>query len=153
MEIHADVVEFLPQHLIMPGLSSTEQATKAAKELIQVLNPPVPQTPFTIGKSQLYVIDILEKLFITMQTDKTHTKVVPREVPTIAPLRAPITVPPPGVATTVTLKRLMTPRAPMITQEDPIEYSRKISTVENKNQHQLKHRYQTRITQLSQEIN
>ena len=50
---HADVVEFLPQHLIMPGLSAIEQVTKAVKELIHVINNPGPQTPFTIGESQL----------------------------------------------------------------------------------------------------
>ena len=33
-ERHADVVEILPQHLVMPGLSKIEQATKSAKDLI-----------------------------------------------------------------------------------------------------------------------
>ena len=41
-EIHADVVELFPQHLVMPGLSTTEQAIKAAKELIKVLKNPGP---------------------------------------------------------------------------------------------------------------
>ena len=47
----------------------------------------------------------------------------------------------------------MTPRAPIISQEDPVEDSRKRDTVEHKNQHQLKHRYPTRITQLSKDPN
>ena len=46
---NADVVEFLPQHLIMPGLSAAEKATKASKELIHVIKNTGPQKPFTIG--------------------------------------------------------------------------------------------------------
>ena len=68
---HADVVGFLPQYLIMPGLSSTEQDTKATKELIQVLKNPGPQAPFIIEASQLHSIDILEKIFNTMKPEKT----------------------------------------------------------------------------------
>ena len=88
-----------------------------------------------------------------MQPEKTQTKVVPREVPKIEPPRVPITVPPLRVPATVTPPRVMTPRVPMITQEDPIEYSRQRDTVENNNQHQLKHRYPTRITKIYQDIN
>ena len=44
---HADVVEFFPQHIVMPGLSGTEQATKAAKELMHEIKNIGPQTPFT----------------------------------------------------------------------------------------------------------
>ena len=113
-ERHADVVYFLPKHLVMPGLSTTEQAAKAPKEMIQVLKNPGPQTPFTIGESQLNTIDRLEKLFNTMQPYKIQTKVLPREVPTIAPPRVPITVPPPRVPATVAPPRVMTPRVPMI---------------------------------------
>ena len=79
-----------------------------------------------------------------MQPETTQTKVVPSKVPTIAPTRVPVTVPPPKVMTT---------RTQIITQEDPIYYSRQRDTVENNNQHKVKHRYPTRITHLSQEIN
>ena len=41
----------------------------------------------------------------------------------------------------------------MISQEDPIEYSRQKDTVEHNNRHPLKHRYPTRIAQMSQDIN
>ena len=109
--------------------------------------------PLSLSESQLHVIDILVRLFNKIQTDKNQTKVVPREVPTIAPPRAPITIPPPGVTTKVTPQRVMTPRTPTVTQEDPIEYRKQRDTVENNNQHQLKQRYITRITQISQEIN
>ena len=78
---------------------------------------------------------------------------LPREVQTIAPTRVPVTVPPPEVLVTVTPPSVTKPRSPMITQEDPIEDSRQMDTVEHNNQNQLKHRYPTRITQLSQDIN
>ena len=75
-----------PQHLIMPGLSETEQATKYAKKLIHVIKNPVPQTPFMIVESQLQAIDRLEKIFNIMQPETSYTTVVPRKVPTIAPM-------------------------------------------------------------------
>ena len=78
---------------------------------------------------------------------------VPMEVQTIAPLRVQFTVPPPRVPETVTPPRVMTPRVPMITQEDPIEDRRQMDTVEHNSQNQLKHRYLTRITQLYQDTN
>ena len=65
-ERHTYVVEFSPPQFIMQGLSSTEKATKAANELIQVLKNTGPQTPFTIGESQLHALDRLAKLFNTM---------------------------------------------------------------------------------------
>ena len=76
-ERHADLLVSLPQHLVMPGFSETEQATKAVKELIHVIKNPGPQTPFTIGDIQLHSINRLAKLFNTMQPDTTHTIVVP----------------------------------------------------------------------------
>ena len=78
---------------------------------------------------------------------------VPREVPTIATPRVPITVTPPRVPVTVTTPRVMTPRVPMISQEDPVEDIRQRDTGKDNSQHQLKHIYPTRITQLYQEIN
>ena len=71
----------------------------------------------------------------------------------IAPTRVPVAVPPLRVLETVTPPRVMTPRSPMIAQEYPIEDIRQRVTVEHNNQNPLKHRYPTRITQLSQEIN
>ena len=130
----------------MPGLSTTYQYTKAAKDLVQVLKKPGPKTPFTIRESQLHTIDRLEKLFNTMQPEKTQTKVVPIEVTTIAPPRVPITVPPPRVPAKVTPPRVMTPRVLMISQEEPIEDIRQRDTVENKNKQQLKHRSPTKTT-------
>ena len=67
--------------------------------------------------------------------------------------RLPVTVPPLRVPETVIPPMVMTPRAPIITQEDPIEYSTHRDTVEHNNQHPLKHSYPTRITQISQDIN
>ena len=147
------MVAFLPQHLIIPGLSAIEQATNYAKELIHVIKNRVPKTPFTIGESLLQAVDKLAKLFNTMQPATKNTTVVPSKVTTIALTRVPVTVPPPRVPEEVTPPRVMIPRKPMITQEVPIEYNRQRYTVEHNNQHQLKHRYYTIITQLSQEIN
>ena len=62
-------------------------------------------------------------------------------------------MPPPRVPATVAPPRVMIPRVPMISQEDPIYDRRQRDTVENHDQKQLKHIYPTRITQLSQEIN
>ena len=138
------MVEFVPQHLVIPGLSTTEQANKSANELIHVLRNTVPQTPFTIGERKLHAINILEKRFNTMQPEKTQTKVLPREVPTIPPPSIPITVPP---------LRVMTPRVPMISQEDTIEDIIQMDAVENNRKQQLKHRYPTIITQRYKKIN
>ena len=146
-------MKFLPQHLIILVLFSTEQDTKSVKELKQVLKNPGTKTSFTIGECQIHTINILEKLFNTMQPKKTQTKVVTREVPMIAPPRVPITVPPQRVPATETPPMVMTPRVPMISHEDPIEERRQRDTVENNNQQQLKHIYPTRITKLPQEIN
>ena len=100
----------------MPGLSASEQSTKAAKELIHILKNPGPQTPLTIGESQLNAINTLKKIFNTMQLEKTQTTVLPREVPTIAPKRVPVTLPPPRMPVIVIPPRVMIPRAPMISQ-------------------------------------
>ena len=137
----------------MPGLSATEKSTKADKELIHVIINPVTQTTFTIGEIQLQAINKLAKLFNTMQPETTHTTMVPMKVTTIAPTRVQVTVPPQRVTSEVTSPRVMTQRKPMIIQEDPIEYSRQRDKVEHNNQHQLKHRYPTRTTELSQETN
>ena len=99
----------------MSRLSEIEQTTKYAKELIQVIKNPVAQTPFTIGDSQLQAINILEKLFNTMQPDTIQNTVVPREVPTITPTRVPVTVTPPRFPLEVIPPRVMTPRTPIIT--------------------------------------
>ena len=95
----------------------------------------------------------MAKIFNTTQPEKTQNKVLPREVPTIAPTRVPVTLTPPKVPETVTLPSVMPPRSPMITQDNPSEESRHMDAVKHKNKHPLKHRYPTRITQLSQEIN
>ena len=63
------MVVLLPQHLSMPELSATEQATKYGKELIHIIRNPGPKTPFTIQEIQLHGIDRLAKLF--------NTRVVP----------------------------------------------------------------------------
>ena len=130
----------MPQHLIMLRLSATEQATKASKEMIHVIKNPGPQNPFMIGESQLMAIDKLEKLFKTIQYETTQTAVVPRNVPNISSMRVPVTVPPPRVKSEFTPPRVMIPRKPMITQEEPIEDIRQRDIVEHNNQHQLKQR-------------
>ena len=76
VERHAHVLELLPQRLIIPGFSTTEQSTKAYKELIQIMNNPGPKTPFTIRERQLHAINRLAKMFNnikTQQTDKPNT--------------------------------------------------------------------------------
>ena len=78
---------------------------------------------------------------------------LPREVPKRTPLRVPITVAPLRVPVTVAPLTAMTPMLPMISKEYPVENSRKRDKVKNKKQQQLKHRYPTRITQISQESN
>ena len=88
-----------------------------------------------------------------MQLKITHTTLVPREVQRISTTRVPVTVPPYRVPEIGTPLRVMISRSPMITQEDPIDESIHRYTVEHNNQHPLKHRYPTRITQMSQEIN
>ena len=78
---HADIMEFLPKHLIMPGLSTTEQVTKASKELLQIIKNPRPKNTFNIKVCQSYAIDRLATLFNnikTKQPNKPNTKVVPR---------------------------------------------------------------------------
>ena len=95
----------------------------------------------------------MAQIFNTMQLEKTQTTVLPREVPTIIPTRVPITVPPPRVEVEVTPPRVMTTRSPIITHEDPIENNRHRDTLKHNTQHPLKHRYPTRITQMSQYIN
>ena len=74
-------------------------------------------------------------------------------MPNISPTRVPVTLPPPRVPAEVTSLRVMTPRTPIITPEDPIEYSRQRDRVEHNNQYPLKRKYPTRLTHLSQEIN
>ena len=88
-----------------------------------------------------------------MQLKITHTTLVPREVQIISTTRVSVTVPPSRVPEIGTPLRVMISRSPMITQEDPIDESIQRYTVEHNNQHPLKHRYPTRITQMSQEIN
>ena len=92
-EIDSDVVEFLPQHLIMTGLSTTEQSTKGSKELIHILKKPGPKTPFTIRESQFHAIDRLSTLFQNAQLQQPNATLVPIEVPTVAPLRVSIAAP------------------------------------------------------------
>ena len=78
---------------------------------------------------------------------------LPREIPMIAHLTVPITLPTLRVPATVAPPRLMTHMVPMISQEETIEDIRQRDTVENNNPQQLKQRYPTRITQLYQDIN
>ena len=114
---------------------------------------PRTQTPFIIGESQLQAIDKLAKIFNIMQSETTKPTVIPRIVPTIAPTRILVIVPPPRVPEEDTPWRVLKNRTPMVTEEDPVEDSRQRDTFEHNNHHQFKQRYPTRITQLSQEIN
>ena len=143
----------MPHILVIPGLSTTDQSTNSDKELIQELKNPGPKNSFIILDRQLRAIDILATLFNTVQPEKTQTKVLPTEVPMIAPLRVPITVLTMRLPETVSPSRVMIPRVQMISQEDTIEDSRQMDAVENNKQQQLRHRYPTKITQLYQEIN
>ena len=131
----------MPQHLIIYGLSTTEQATKEAKELIKLLKNPGPKTPFTIIESQFHAIKRLATLFNNIQPQqpkKPNTKVFPREVPSIAPLTVPITVPSPRVSMTVASPREMAPRIPLISEDYNVEDTNHVEAVEhNKCQQQL----------------
>ena len=82
-----------------------------------------------IREIQLHAIDKLAQIFNIMQPDKTQTIVLSREVPTIAPTRVPVIVPPPRVLATVTLPRMITHRYQIITEEDPIEGRRRRDVV------------------------
>ena len=88
-----------------------------------------------------------------MQPDKPQTKVVPTEVPKIAPPVVSIKVFIPRVHMTLAPLRVITHRVSMISQEDNIEYIRQMIEVENNKRHHRRHLYLTIITQVSQEIN
>ena len=62
----------------MPGWSTTEKSTKAAKVLVQIMMNPGPNAPFAIGEIQLHAIDRLSTLFKKVQPNKPNRKVVPR---------------------------------------------------------------------------
>ena len=69
--IQPDTVEFLPHNCKMPFLSSTENATLAATELIHALRNPAPAAPYAhIGDVQLQALDELAENF-------QHTTVQP----------------------------------------------------------------------------
>ena len=140
----------------MPGLSVTEQSTKAAKELVQMMKNPGSKNPFTIGESQLHAIDRLATLFNTIQpqqTNKPNSKLVPRELPTVAPPRFLIIVTSPRVHRTVAPPRLIGTREPVLSQEENIEDIIQMDIVESKFFQQQRHWYPTRITQLYQDMN
>ena len=96
----------------MDRLSTTEQATKAAKELILLLNNPGPKKTFTLGEGQFHDINRLATLFHNVETQQPNTTVVPREVPMVAP---------PRTCMTVALQRVIESRVTIILKEDNIE--------------------------------
>jgi hypothetical protein len=58
-----DTVEFFPQHIKIPTLSSADAAMQAASDLIYVLEHPMPATPFDIGNVQVQAIQQLANIF------------------------------------------------------------------------------------------
>ena len=127
------MVEFLPQQLIMDGLSTTEQATKAAKELIQIINNSGPKTPLKTREIQLHSINKSATLFHNIQPQQTNSKLVPIKVTTVALPRVPIIVPSPRVTMTVSPLRVIEPRVPVISQGENIEYIIQIYMGEREN--------------------
>ena len=103
------MVELLPQHLIIPGLSTTEQVTKAPKELIHIINNPGPKNSFTTREIQFHAIDRLLTLFQKMQPQQPNTKFLPRKFPKVVPTMMPIKVPSPRVPMTVAPPRVIEP--------------------------------------------
>jgi hypothetical protein len=45
-EQHSDTVEFFPQHVLMPKLSTADAAIRAALQLLAALQDPTPAAPF-----------------------------------------------------------------------------------------------------------
>ena len=125
------MVGLLPQNLIMPGLYITEQATKAAKELIQIIKNLGPKNPLMIGDSQLHAIDMLATLFHNKKMQQPNPKVVPREVLTVATTRMTSKVPSPMVPMAVAPPRVIEPRVPVIPQDDNIEEIRHMEMVKS----------------------
>ena len=124
--------------------------------MIQIIKNPGPNDPFTIRESQLHAIDRLATPFHNIkpqQPTKTNAKVVPREVPTVAPQRMPFIVPSPRVPMMVVPPRVIEPRIPLISQEDKIKYIRKMEMAESNKVQQQCHQYPTIVTQMSQETN
>ena len=76
-------------------------------------------------------IDRLETLFHNLQPQQPNGTVVPREVPTVAPLRVKISVPASKVPMTVAPPRLIGPRVSLISQEYIIEDIRQIDMVKS----------------------
>jgi hypothetical protein len=59
-----DTVEFFPQHVKMPHLSSQEMAIQAARELTHALRNPAPAAPFArLGHQQHEALTKLANIF------------------------------------------------------------------------------------------
>ena len=63
-ECIGNMVEFFPQHVKMPHLSSADAAMHAAKDLIHALENPQPATPFPgVGDEQVLALQQLADIF------------------------------------------------------------------------------------------
>ena len=73
-ELVANTVEFFPHYGKMPYISSTENATIAARELTHALQNPTPASPFSnIGYKQMEALHQLAELFQQAVTKNNNT--------------------------------------------------------------------------------
>jgi hypothetical protein len=96
-----DTVEFFPQHVKMPHLSSQEMAIQAARELTFALPNPAPTAPFAwLGHQQHEALAKLAKFFKEIAAPEpseaitmTTTKSVQQPIPSITHTEVPISIP------------------------------------------------------------
>jgi hypothetical protein len=96
-----DTVDFFPQHVKMPHLSSQEMTIQAARELTFVLPNPAPAEPFArLGYQQHKALARLTNIFKEIAAPKpsgdetlTTTKSVKAPIPSIPHTEAPVSNP------------------------------------------------------------
>ena len=81
----------------------------------------IPKNPLTIEEIQLHSINHSATLFCNIQPQQPNSKLVPREVQTVAPPRVTITVPSMRVTMIVAPPRVIEHRVPVMSQEENIE--------------------------------
>jgi hypothetical protein len=97
-----DTVEFSPQHVKMPHLSSQEMAIQAARELTFALRNPAPAAPFArMGYQQHEALAKLANIFKEIAAPEpsgevimTTTKSIQKPIPSIPHTEVPVSIPP-----------------------------------------------------------
>jgi hypothetical protein len=96
-----DTVEFFPQHVKMPHLSSQEMAIQAARELTFALQNPAPASPFArLGHQQHEALTKLANIFKEIEAPEpndaiteTTTKNAQQPIPSTTHTEVPISIP------------------------------------------------------------